>query len=475
MNERIQTLDVLRGIAVLGLPIMNMVVFAMPLAAYYNPTVFDGSSYINHFLFSLFHIFADQKFMGLFSLLFGAGIILLAEKRKSKGQGTVFGHYSRMLWLLVFGALHTWFIWFGDILAIYAVIGLFAFPMYKASRKFLLTITIISLSLSVFISSNPYATSAVLGPIGKAELLEGFAPTSEYMASIKAQRLSPSYSENMRPDRKEFQEGFHDGLNDSSKDGLYDSLNDSSKNGLDKNTNTNPNNSADTKAEETNNKVEKPTTAQPLQSAEELNPANPAMDQLLIHSILKIFGLMSLGMLLYRSGFLSGQRSTTEYQLLAQFGLIIGMSFTLAALFWNYSHAWQAQAFFEYGMLFSAIGSIAMTLGYVGLIVLAHRNGFFGRATALIANVGQMALSNYLMQSIICILIFYGFGLGLYGSLTRLGLIPIIVLLCAFQIVFSKYWLHFFAQGPFEWLLRTLSSFSFQPLRKANKDTLVSE
>ena len=92
MTDRIQTLDLLRGIAVLGLPLMNMVAFAMPTAAYINPNVFDGSSALNHFIYSLFTIFADQKFMGLFSLLFGAGIILLAEKRKARYEGTVSAH-----------------------------------------------------------------------------------------------------------------------------------------------------------------------------------------------------------------------------------------------------------------------------------------------------------------------------------------------------------------------------------------------
>mgnify|MGYP000268026533 CR=1 FL=1 len=86
MTSRIQSLDLLRGIAVLGLPTMNIIIFSMPPGAYFNPTVFDGASAINHFLFSLFQIFADQKFMGLFSLLFGAGIIILAEKRKANWQ-----------------------------------------------------------------------------------------------------------------------------------------------------------------------------------------------------------------------------------------------------------------------------------------------------------------------------------------------------------------------------------------------------
>lgn len=415
MTSRIQTLDMLRGIAILGLPLMNMVAFAMPTAAYFNPNVFDGSSSLNHFIYSLFNIFANQKFLGLFSLLFGAGIILLAERRKALGKGTVLAHYTRMFWLFIFGALHFWFLWAGDILTLYAVIACLVFPMYKSSTKFLFIITFISLSLSVFLSSNSYVTSVALGPAGKAEILQEFAPTEEHLRKLKEQKLSSSYNTNMLEYRSLFLQGFEEDI------------------------------AVDTEE-------------------------NSANDQLALSNILKVFGLMTLGMLLYRTGFLTGKRSHTEYQLMAQFGLIIGMSFTLAGLFWNYSNNWEAQAFFKYGIMLSSIGSIAMTIAYVALIVLAKKKDFFGKFASLIENVGRMALTNYLMQSFICIFIFYGFALGLYGSLTRLGLIPIIIVMCALQIYFSKYWLSLFVQGPFEWLLRTLSNFRIQTLRKHAED-----
>lgn len=415
MTDRIQTLDLLRGIAVLGLPLMNMVAFSMPTAAYINPNVFDGASALNHFIYSLFTIFADQKFMGLFSLLFGAGIILLAEKRKARSEGTVSAHYARMFWLFILGALHFWFLWAGDILTFYAVIACLVFPMYKSSTKFLFIITVISLSLSIFLSSNPYVTSVALGAAGKAEILQEFDPTDDYLSRIKEQKLSPSYNTNMLEYRSLFLKG------------------------------TEANIEVDTEE-------------------------NPASGQLFLSVILKVLGLMTLGMLLYRTGFLTGKRSHTEYPLMAQFGLIIGMSFTLAGLFWNYSNNWEPQAFFKYGLILSSIGSIAMTIAYVALIVLAKKKDFFGKFALLIENVGRMALTNYLMQSFICIFIFYGFALGLYGSLTRLGLIPIIIVMSALQIYFSKYWLSLFVQGPFEWLLRTLSNFRLQALRKQIED-----
>jgi uncharacterized protein len=433
VTTRIKTLDLLRGIAVLGLPTMNIISFSMPLGAYLNPNVIDGSSYINHFLFSLFDIFANQKFLSLFSILFGAGIILLAEKRKTHGRSTVNAHYSRMLWLFIFGALHYWFLWFGDILMSYAIVALFAFPLYKSSSKFLLCITAISFSLCVFFSYNPTVNNLAQGSTYRSEFLEIYAPSDEQLKSMKEQRLSASYNENMRYSRESLEFDVQE------------------------------NSELDIEESATNNTG--------VDAQEELY--SHVTTQLSLHYMLKIFGLMTLGMVLYRSGFLSGKRSNTEYQLLAQFGIIIGMSFTFAALFWNYSNNWSVAAFFEYGMMYSSIGSVSMTLGYIGIIVLAYRKGLFGKAAALIANVGRIALTNYLMQSLICVLIFYGFGLGLYGSLSRLGLIPVIILIWVIQIQFSKYWLNYFQQGPFEWLWRSLSTFEFQPLRKQVEDDTV--
>jgi uncharacterized protein len=110
-----------------------------------------------------------------------------------------------------------------------------------------------------------------------------------------------------------------------------------------------------------------------------------------------------------------------------------------------------------------------MTIGYVGLFTLAFKTGFFGKMTKYISSVGKMALSNYLIQSFICAFIFYGFGLGLYGSLTRFGLVPIILLLWVFQLYASKYWLKHFTQGPIEWVWRTLSTFSIQTIRRKSE------
>ena len=130
-GERIHSLDVLRGIALLGILLMNVQSMGMIGAAYFNPTAWGDLEGINRAVWSVCHIFADQKFMFLFSMLFGAGIVLFAEHAQAKGRKPAGLHYRRTFWLIVFGMLHAYFLWYGDILVTY---GLCALGVYLFRR-----------------------------------------------------------------------------------------------------------------------------------------------------------------------------------------------------------------------------------------------------------------------------------------------------------------------------------------------------
>jgi uncharacterized protein len=146
--------------------------------------------------------------------------------------------------------------------------------------------------------------------------------------------------------------------------------------------------------------------------------------------------------------------------------LALGTTITAAGLVYNYSNAWNMDTYFRFGMTFKEVGSTFMVIGYMSLIVLAHQRGMISRLASWISPVGQMALTNYLMQSVICALIFYGYGLGLYGSVSRLELLPIIVGIWVFQIGFAGFWLSLFKQGPIEWIWRNLTYMRIQSIRK---------
>ena len=139
-TERLPALDVLRGFALLGILAMNIQSFSLPGAAYFFPTVHGDLGGVNHGLWYLSELLARRKFMGLFSMLFGAGVLLMDERARAAGRGWAGLHYRRMgvLWLI--GMAHAYLLWSGDILVPYAACGLllYLFRRLRASRLIVL-------------------------------------------------------------------------------------------------------------------------------------------------------------------------------------------------------------------------------------------------------------------------------------------------------------------------------------------------
>ena len=120
LQSRLVNIDIIRGIALLGILLMNIQAFSMNFSAYSNPTSFGDLTGVNFYVYYLSHVFADQKFMTIFSILFGVGIVLMAENIEKKGGNPTKIHYKRMFILAIFGLLHAYLLWFGDILFPYA-------------------------------------------------------------------------------------------------------------------------------------------------------------------------------------------------------------------------------------------------------------------------------------------------------------------------------------------------------------------
>lgn len=122
--DRYLTLDVLRGVAILGILVMNIQSFAMPMATYSNPALTGHFSGVNVWIWALSYLFTAEKFMTLFSMLFGAGVALMTSRLEAKGIPSAPLHYRRMLWLVLIGLVHAYALWFGDVLVTYALCGL---------------------------------------------------------------------------------------------------------------------------------------------------------------------------------------------------------------------------------------------------------------------------------------------------------------------------------------------------------------
>jgi len=143
LNNRIHSLDLLRGFAVLGILIMNITNFSHVNVAYMNPTIGAGLEGYNQYFHAFNYIFADTRFMSIFSILFGAGVVLFTNNAVSKGKKAGVLHFKRMFWLLLFGIVHAYLIWEGDILVTYAICGCLIFLLRKKTIRALLIISII--------------------------------------------------------------------------------------------------------------------------------------------------------------------------------------------------------------------------------------------------------------------------------------------------------------------------------------------
>jgi len=132
-TDRIVSIDLLRGVAVLGILIMNIQHFSMPTAAYINPSAYGDLTGLNRWVWIISHMLASGKFMSIFSILFGAGILLFTQRAELKGLNSAVLHYRRMGWLLLFGLMHAYLLWTGDILVSYSLCGMLVF-LFRSKR-----------------------------------------------------------------------------------------------------------------------------------------------------------------------------------------------------------------------------------------------------------------------------------------------------------------------------------------------------
>ncbi|MBU8921487.1 MAG: DUF418 domain-containing protein [Bacteroidales bacterium] len=142
-SERISQIDTLRGFALLGILLMNIQYFSMIGAAYLNPTAYGDLNGLNRLVWMFSNVFANLKFVTIFSMLFGAGIVLMTSKIEAKGRGSAGIHYRRTFWLLIIGLIHAHIFWSGDILVPYALCALIAWLFRKVSPGKLLATGIV--------------------------------------------------------------------------------------------------------------------------------------------------------------------------------------------------------------------------------------------------------------------------------------------------------------------------------------------
>ena len=178
-EERIAAIDVLRGAAVLGILLMNIQSFSMPDSAYLNPTTYGDLSGINGWIWTFCRLFADQKFMTLFSMLFGAGIVLMSERTVAQGRRPAPAHYRRMAVLLAIGLAHGYFLWYGDVLMLYAVCGMLIYWARKWWPTALFGVGILCVLAGAAVLVNLQLSLKDFSPEDMADLEETWRPSQE--------------------------------------------------------------------------------------------------------------------------------------------------------------------------------------------------------------------------------------------------------------------------------------------------------
>ena len=395
--SRIESIDMLRGVALLGILVLNIQTFAMPFEAYTNPTAYGDLTGANYWTWFFTHLLGDMKFMSIFSMLFGAGIVLMIERLEATGRSAMGIHYRRMVWLLLIGLIHAYGIWYGDILVSYALCGMWVVWLRKLRPGWLLVIGLLVVAVS----------SVLMGGLG---LMLVIMP-GDQAAEIMASDLTPD--ESVLWQLETYRSGW-------------------------------------------------------IVQMDHRLPSSIAVQTIvfLFYSLWRASGLMLVGMALYRWGVFSGKVATKVYGTLLAVGILVG----LPTIWWGMELKWDIdwepiQSEFLFAQ-FNYWGSILVALGWVALVMLFIRAGLLKWFQHALACVGRMALTNYLLQSIVCTLIFYGHGLGYFGEVDRVDQALLVLVVSIAQLIWSPLWLNWFRFGPFEWLWRSLTYWSIQPMRR---------
>ena len=420
-DDRLRTLDVLRGAALLGIVLMNIVFTGLPFAAYANPNLWGGNDPLNVGVLAVQWVLFEGKMRALFSMMFGAGIVLFMERALARENSVRPADLlsRRLLWLTLFGALHGWLLWAGDILYSYGLFGLLIVPMRNvAPRKLLITAGVALTLLS-------------LAGVGRATLQRSTRDAA--LEARAAEARGQTLTVEQRDAKKEWDEAYNMAL--PSREKLQEEVDNYRKGygGV-------------------------MTQRAPMMRKFNFMPVYfpPGID---------IWALMLVGMALFKLGVLQGERPRSFYSRLAVAGYGIGITVNAVSTYGMMTSNYDVIATMFWNAPYQ-IGRVAVALGHASVLILLARSQRLRWLTDRLAAVGQMAFSNYISHSIIYAVVFYTPGLGWFGQLQRYQLYFVVLGIWILNLAWSPVWLRYFRFGPLEWCWRSLTYWQRQPMRR---------
>lgn len=424
-SERITIIDSLRGFAILGILLMNIPGFGLPGNAGFDPSVRNEFGTVNFTVWHWVEWIPEGTQRAIFSMLFGAGIILFMERQEKRLGGVRPADYfiRRQLWLMFFGLVDVYLLlWWGDILFDYGAFGLMIFTFRKLSPKALFVAAGVCLLFMIARETRDLYQDKVMIKKGERVALIDTTKT----------KLTPQQKEDLGA-MTDFKE----------------------------------NSSHEKKVEKMEKAIRKTTGSYAELYEYRTGIYMQVLVKYMYMGIWDVLLFMFIGMAFYKMGIITGQAPLRTYWLLAIAGLGLGLTISWLRLqpLIRYQFNWYdyiKNTRFE----FYTISRMLRALGIFGLLMLMYRSGLFKWLFALMRPVGQMAFTNYLTQSLICGIIFYGVGFGLYGKLQRYEVYYVVAAIWLVQIIWSHLWLRFFYFGPLEWLWRSFTYWKKQPMRK---------
>ena len=381
---RIKSLDVLRGVGVLGMLAVHIQLFAFPSVARWNPTAYGDFRGINWWVWLATSVLADGKFITIFAMLLGVSIVMMAGEAGDHIVPAWRVHMRRMSVLLILGLSHAYLLWYGDMLVPLALSGAVVFFARRLSPRWLLVLGGLAFATASALSFGLTWSTAQSDPVALAAWRAQWTPRPAVIA-LEIAQYRGGWAEQM---------------------------------------------------------------AQRVPAALETQTLD-----FVTRFLWQMTGLMLMGMALFKLGVLSVARSRAFYLLMGALGFGAGTLLIALGLWRSFAMKWDLLDFALVSQQLHYWGNLFVALGWTALVMLLCQRGWSLRP---VAAVGRMALTNYLLQSVICTTIFYGHGLGLFGHVDRAGQLAIVVGVWAFQLLASSAWLRYFAVGPVEWLMRWL-------------------
>lgn len=391
--DRHETLDLIRGIAVMGILVANLPAFALPEAAYFSPAPWGGQGAWDRAAWLATFVLVEGKMRGLFTLLFGASALLVMERARAAGDDPARAHAARMAWLLLFGLVHLYGLWWGDILAHYALVGLALIPFAGARAGWLVAAGTALVGAQAALGVGQWLALVRGGP-GTAELAAAFGAAGPDALARELAAMRGSFGDAVR--------------------------------------------------------WRAATDADPLSGA--------------LLGGAETLGYVLWGMAALRSGFLTGAWPRRRYRRLAAATLAPGWAAFLALGLLTEGRGFAPAAVAFGSVAASPLARPLLVIGYASLAVLAARPG--GRLTARVSAAGRTAFTNYFGTTLVMAALFQGWGLGLFGRLSRAELLWLAPPAWAAMLAWPAPWLRRYRYGPLEWLWRSLARLEWQPMRR---------